>query len=203
MARIRARLKEYKSVDQAVSKTINFMKKWKSTETLVESYIKETVRVNSCLKKQKNKRKCPDDIGWYLRTILQIGNYYDTIMDYEKIFGPNSVYIVDGHYEITNPNEEFKSLIEYFGLDPTLIEFKFNKQKGFYCLDRPVQFCLSKEKGHRGKVDIYEKYPELSLIQEGYKSQMTKLFQHIYKCNSVSSCCKTEVVRFRATLLGR
>ena len=65
----------------------------------------------------------------YLRTILQIGGYNDTIVDYEKIFGAESVYIVDGQYEITKPNEELKSLLEFFGLDPTLIEFNFNKQK--------------------------------------------------------------------------
>ena len=72
MARIRARLKEFKSVDQAVNKTIAFMKKWKSTETLVESYIqakddkkitgtfftlssqnKETIRVKSCQGKKR------------------------------------------------------------------------------------------------------------------------------------------------------
>ena len=34
-------LKEYKNVDQAVNKAISFMKKWNSTETLVESYIQE------------------------------------------------------------------------------------------------------------------------------------------------------------------
>ena len=39
MARIRHRLGEYKSVDQAVDKAIAFMKKWRSTETLVESFI--------------------------------------------------------------------------------------------------------------------------------------------------------------------
>ena len=131
-----------------------------------------------------------------MRTILQIGNYYDTIMDYEKIFGPDSVYIVDGHYEITNPNEEFKALLTYFGLDPSLIEFKFNEQKGFYCLDKPLQFCLSKEKGHRGKTDIYESYPELSFIRDGYENQMTKLFQHIFKCNDKITCCRIDTVRF-------
>ena len=40
MARIRARLKEYKSVDEAVESTIRYIKQWNSTESIVESYIK-------------------------------------------------------------------------------------------------------------------------------------------------------------------
>ena len=39
MARIRFRLKEYKSVDEAIKTTIRYIKKWNSTESVVESYI--------------------------------------------------------------------------------------------------------------------------------------------------------------------
>lgn len=39
MARIRVRLKEYKSVDDAIETTIRYIKKWNSTESVVESYI--------------------------------------------------------------------------------------------------------------------------------------------------------------------
>ena len=50
----------------------------KSTENLADAYISE--RHNP--KKYKRAK-----IGWYLRIMLSIGNYYSTIMDYEKYFG--------------------------------------------------------------------------------------------------------------------
>ena len=74
--------------------------------------------------------------------IIQIGNYYDTIRDYEHVFGEHAVYVVDGHNEIRDPNDEFKRLLQFLNLDRTMIEFKFNEHKGFYCLDRPIKYCL-------------------------------------------------------------
>ena len=135
MARIRFRLREHKTVQSAVEKAISYIESINSTtENIVPAYIRELERGK-------------ENIGWYLRMIIQIGNYYDTIVDYENVFGKQAVYVVDGHNEIADPNDEFKRLLKFFNLDYSMIEFKFNEQKGFYCLDKPVKFCLRKTSG--------------------------------------------------------
>ena len=137
------------------------------------------------------------EIGWYLQISLQIGNYYSTIQDYEKSFGPNSVHIVDGHNEIINPKEEFTRLLNFFDLDAEPIDFAYNEKKGFYCLEKPLRFCLSEEKGHRNaSFNMYEAYPEFNILKKGYSNQMLKLYKHIYSCQTVESCCKIDEKRF-------
>ena len=50
----------------------------KSTENLADAYISE----------YDNPEKYKGaEVGWYLRIMLSIGNYYSTIMDYEQYFG--------------------------------------------------------------------------------------------------------------------
>ena len=56
--------------------------------------------------------------------IIQIGNYYDTIRDYEHIFGEHAVYVVDGHNEIHDPNDEFKRLFQFLNLGTSQFEFQ-------------------------------------------------------------------------------
>ena len=73
-----------------------------------------------------------------MRILLSIGNYHETVTDYEQIFGKHSVYLVDGEREVSDPNDEFGLLLRHFGLDSTLIEFKYNEAKGFYCLGTRV-----------------------------------------------------------------
>jgi hypothetical protein len=137
LARITKRLKEHKTVRSAIEKSISYIKNSidNSTENIVSAYIKE-------LERGGGGGALNDQIGWYLRMIIQIGNYYDTIRDYEQVFGAHTVHVVDGHNEIHDPNDEFKRLLQFFNLDDSLIKFKFNEQKGFYCLDIPVKFCL-------------------------------------------------------------
>ena len=137
------------------------------------------------------------EIGWYLRILLQIGNYYSTITDYESVFGKGSVYIVDGHNEIIDPNDEFTRLLDFLNVDSSLIEFQYNKDKGFYCLEKPLRFCLSEEKGHRNSsFNLFEAYPEMNILKRGYKDQMVKLYKHIYNCPNPSECCKINESRF-------
>ena len=42
-------------------------------------------------------------------------------------------------------------MIEFFGLDSSLMEWKFHEEKGFLCLYRPVKFCLENDKGKTRK----------------------------------------------------
>ena len=158
----------------------------KTTEKLEQSYIDEL----------KGNWNGPP-VGWYLRSILEIGNFYNKVTDYESVFGLGSVHVVDGHNEIDNPNEEFRFLLDYLGLDPELIHLTFNPGKGFYCLEKPLRFCLSEEKGHRNKsFSLYEAFPEMKVLKNGYRNQIVKLYKHIYKCESEAECCLKEEQRF-------
>ena len=63
-------------------------------------------------------------------------NVFSKVQKITKIAIPtqDSVHIVDGVKEVTDPNAEFALLIKFFGLDPSLIELELNESKGFYCL---------------------------------------------------------------------
>ena len=157
----------------------------KTTENLTDAYIAE---FDGDTEKYPNAK-----VGWYLRILLSIGNYYETVRDYEQIFGNYSVHLVDGAREVSDPNDEFGLLLKHFGLDPSLIEFEYNEEKGFYCLEKPVRFCLSDEKGHHSSFDLYEAYPDMAILREAYRPQMVKLFMHIFKCNRKVECCQLDI----------
>ena len=54
---------------------------------------------------------------------------------------------MDGH-QMTNQNatKEAKQLETFLNIEHE-IEFKFNPRKGFECLEKPIQYCLSDAKG--------------------------------------------------------
>lgn len=186
MKRLRARFKEYETAPEVIKVATDYVLKiGGNTESLADAF-------------QTELEEDYIQLGWYLRILLQIGNYYSTITDYEQVFGAGSVYLVDGHNEITDPNDEFTRLLQFFKVDPTLIDFQFNAEKGFYCLESPLRFCLSEEKGHRNaSFNLFEAYPEMAVLKRGYAAQMTKLYRHIYNCHSTSECCKINEARFK------
>ena len=47
---------------------------------------------------------------------IQLGNYVSIANDYNQVFGPKYVYMVDGQAILNNPNQEFSRLLQYFGL---------------------------------------------------------------------------------------
>ena len=49
--------------------------------------------------------------------------------DYNHYFGPKYVYMVDGQAAMTNPNNEFGRLINFFGFESDIIHFELNKEK--------------------------------------------------------------------------
>ena len=105
--------------------------------------------------------------------------------------------MVDGEQILSNPNNEFGLLLDFFEVDKSLIEFEFNDDRGFYCMSRPINYCLGSEKGTSRKVTMSEKYaeyPDLKIIAQSYKNQMLKTFQYIYKCEE--SCCDVKLSRF-------
>merc|ERR1711933_128505 len=66
---------------------------------------------------------------------LQLGNYASIISDFNKVLEQN-VYVVDGEQILSNPNNEFGHLLDFFELDKSLIDFKYNEDRGFFCMHR-------------------------------------------------------------------
>ena len=121
--------------------------------------------------------------------------------DYNSVLGEKFVFIVDGEQILKNPNQEYKLLLDFFGLNFSWIKFKFNHYKGFYCLEIPIKFCLGGDKGvsRKEKVDLDEKYPGLSQLKRIYKPEMFKIFNYIHNCQTVRKCCTLKVLRFEWT----
>ena len=108
------------------------------------------------------------------------------VKDFNHYFGPKYVYMVDGQAAMTNPNDEFGRLINFFGFESDIIHFELNKEKldsdtptnqlafktilssfqkskEFNCLNKPVNFCLGDNKGTSRKehVDLFRSVLEL------------------------------------------
>ena len=49
--------------------------------------------------------------------------------DFNHYFGPKYVYMVDGQAAMTNPNDEFGKLVNFFGFESDIIHFELNKEK--------------------------------------------------------------------------
>ena len=68
------------------------------------------------------------------------------------------------------------------GINSTGLHFAFNEEKGFYCLDKPVEQCLSKSKGRTRSSkneDPTVKYADaFSIFSQFYKNQMN-LFKKV------------------------
>jgi len=98
---------------------------------------------------------------------------------------------------MSNPQDEYGLLLDYFELERSELEWTFNKEKGFHCLSYPVNYCLGKNKGVAGSrkasVDKFELYPDLIHVKNAYKDSVFQLFKYIYKCDDQDSCCKLEL----------
>ena len=128
--------------------------------------------------------------------MIEQGNYASIIEDFNQVFDQN-VYLVDGELILNNPNEEFDLLLDFFGLEKGVLNFQFNQDRGFHCLERPLNYCLGGNKGttrNESKSDIYRDFPQLEFIQHAYRAQMAKTFKYIYSCDE--NCCAIELNRF-------
>ena len=97
---------------------------------------------------------------------------------------------------------ELKLLIDFFGLDSSIMSWKFHPEKNFMCLYKPVKFCLSKNKGSTrdpSSVDyddeLADRYPQLKIWRRAYRHQMIKMYQKIFDCESQEECCTSQHTR--------
>lgn len=83
------------------------------------------------------------------------GMYYHMVKPWLDHIKPENIYLIDGTRLVTEPQSEYDRLSEFLNLDKKLT-FKFNEDKGFYCLDQPVFQCLEASKGRSWKKDKSE-----------------------------------------------
>mgnify|MGYP000635007835 CR=1 FL=1 len=69
---------------------------------------------------------------------------------------------------VKNPSVEFDSISNIFQISNEL-KFKFNPEKGFFCLDQPVRQCLEDSKGRTWTKNSTRK------IEEDYEKHFTVL----------------------------
>ena len=123
------------------------------------------------------------------------------ISAYNSIFGPNHVYVVDGKSLRSDPNGEFGLLLNHFGLETDYIDFRFDQQKGFHCLAKPVHYCLGDAKGHNAPkhkyATIYDEFPELIELRDLYTDEMLNTYKYINGCKTAKECCQISSVRFQ------
>ena len=72
---------------------------------------------------------------------IEQGNYASIVEDFNQVFD-QKVYLVDGEMILKDPNQEFDLLLDFFGLEKGILRFEFNQNRGFYCLERPINYCL-------------------------------------------------------------
>ena len=72
---------------------------------------------------------------------IEQGNYASIVEDFNQVFD-QKVYLVDGEMILKDPNQEFDLLLDFFGLEKGILHFEFNQNRGFYCLERPINYCL-------------------------------------------------------------
>lgn len=126
--------------------------------------------------------------------IITYGKYYTQLKPFIEVFGLSKMHFIDGGGLVTSPTREFQSIESFLGLRDEL-EFKFNEEKGFPCLHRPVPMCLSKAKGRtRGtntKVKPEEVIPDkMAAIRQYYRTEMEQMFQIVHPEVTVEAFCE-------------
>ena len=79
--------------------------------------------------------------------------------DFNHYFGPKYVYMVDGQAAMTNPNDEFGKLVNFFGFESDIIHFELNEEK--LISDWPTN-PLS---GFNNNILLSEHFAELSKVK--------------------------------------
>ena len=77
--------------------------------------------------------------------IITFGKYFSQLRPFLQYFDKEDFLFIDGDNIIKKPQEEFGRITNFFCVAQEL-KFKY-EEKGFYCLEEPVEMCLSKAKG--------------------------------------------------------
>ena len=131
---------------------------------------------------------------------IQLSTFITIVKQAVDIMGSERVFLVDGDQIIKNPEREFGLLLNFFGLKSHL-GFEYSDAKGFYCLQKPIPFCLGEGKGttkgnETDDESLYKKYPAILAWKKSYRNSAFDLFSHIFNCSSIENCCTVTVTRW-------
>ena len=84
---------------------------------------------------------------------LAYGNYFTQLQPFLKEFSLENFHFMDGTRMATiDAVDEARKFEEFLGVESDL-DFERNAEKGFMCLSKPVEFCLSGAKGRKSTLD--------------------------------------------------
>ena len=126
----------------------------------------------------------------FVQEYVNYGSFADILNEIRSVFDRSLLHIVDGEIIKQNPKSEFELLLNFFDLQLGKMEWRFNDDKGQFCLYKPVKFCLGANKGST-KIRLNEIEKPL---KKYYKEQMRLTFEFIYQCDIL--CCFMQVKRF-------
>ena len=142
---------------------------------------------------------------------LAYGNYFTQLQPFLKEFSLENFHFMDGtRMASTDALDEAQQFEKFLGLENDL-DFERNEEKGFMCLSKPVEFCLSGAKGRKSTLDykvdklfwsiglkILQKIlePEIKLLRDYFKPEMTKLFSLILPNETTNTFCSSPDNRF-------
>ena len=82
-----------------------------------------------------------------IQEVLFFGQYFQQLVPFFQEFSNmDQFHFVDGGSLISDTENEFGLLQDFLGVEEEL-KFKFNPDKSFNCLQKPVPMCLSNAKG--------------------------------------------------------
>ena len=84
---------------------------------------------------------------------LAYGNYWSQLKPFVDEFGLDKIHFMDGTKMATVDAEREARYFESFLKVPNELKFEMNEKKGFMCLKKPFEFCLSDAKGRKSTIN--------------------------------------------------
>ena len=147
------------------------------------------------LSQTDNERKAPDHGTNLWHMLHEYGNYASQLSPYLQNFNRTRFHFIDGQALVKNPDPEFYKIESFLELDHEL-QFKFNRTKGFPCLDKPIPFCLADSKGRSRGTSKKAQHPEefapaeTDKIRQFFRREMVQLFRILYPKLKITKFCQ-------------
>lgn len=168
----------------------------------LQIYESEKIRKNLFEHVKKSFQSLKEDDFFILMRYLTMSAYDFIISKAFEIIGEDNVHLVDGVNVVENPKDEFSKLLRFLGADDS-IDFRFQNEKGFYCLSKPLDYCLGNDKGRTRATEKNDGGPKNHVIYDpfdaknSYSPSMLSLYKKVNDCNSQTSCCEKSTGRMK------
>ena len=84
---------------------------------------------------------------------LAYGNFWSQLKPFVDEFGLDKIHFMDGTKMATVEAEQEAKYFESFLKVSNELIFEMNEKKGFMCLKKPFEFCLSDAKGRKSTIN--------------------------------------------------